>query len=310
MKSTVLVTGTGGFVFSNFIRRAIHNETKARFVSIDRIRENQTLNNVYTNKNHKFYIGDVSIQHFVDTIFEIEKPTVIIHGAAENNTDIINSNVQGTQCLINAALKHNAKFILVSTTEVYGQLNPQDQPWAENSSLNPTNLYSASKASAELLTKAAGYTNGLTYNIVRPANNYGPRQNSGKLIPKIIRNILNNEQTALYGQGLQSRDWLHVFDNCDAIIKIMEDGKPNETYNIGANQEFQNIEVYQTIANYLGKGHDLLQFVQDVPGHDFRYALDSSKLKFLGWNSQIKFKEGIKSTIDWYMSNQWWFRGN
>jgi dTDP-glucose 4,6-dehydratase len=251
----------------------------------------------------------------MNTIFEFEKPDIVIHGAAENfvdsstsnPTNFINTNVLGTQVIIDCCVKWGVeKIIYMSTYEVYGHLTSESDPlWKEDATLNPRNPYSATKAAGEMLVKAAHESFGLNYNIIRSSNNYGPRQTSEKLIPKVIKCILNNEKIPIYGQGLQIRDWTHVFDNCNGILSVLNNGKINETYNISANQEFTNIEVVQKICNTMNKGHDLISYVPDRPGHDFRYGTDSSKIRELGWKQQFKFKDGIKDSIEWFNSNSW-----
>ena len=191
-------------------------------------------------------------------------------------------------------------------------ISENDAPWTEESPLCPKNPYSASKAAGELLVRAAGNTYGLPFKITRSANNYGPRQTTDKLIPRVIERVLKNEPIPVYGEGKQVRDWIHVFDNCEAIMTVIEKGKEGETYNIGAGQEFSNIEVVNMICDSLGKGHELITFVKDRPGHDFRYSLDSTKTKELGWDKTFKFRDGIQHCVQWFVNNQWWFgeRGN
>jgi dTDP-glucose 4,6-dehydratase len=298
---------------SNFIRRAIYEKQPYSFVSIDRVSSNA--NAVYANKNHVFHIADLRDSHIIDKIFQFEQPDIVIHGAAESFVDysltdpnsFITNNVLGTQVVINACLKHKVeRLIFLSSDEVYGQLTSEsDPPWTEESGMNPRNPYSASKASGELLVKAAHQSHGLIYNITRSSNNYGPRQTSEKLIPKAIKCILNDQKIPIYGQGLQIRDWTHVYDNCAAILTVLNQGQPNQTYNISANQELPNIEVIQKICNAMGKGYSLISFVEERPGHDFRYSIDSSKIRTLGWKPSYKFKEGIISTTEWYQLNQW-----
>lgn len=320
----VLVTGTCGFIFSNFIRKAIYDqnqkgpqEREYTFASVDRV--NYAGNSMYWNKNHTFYPADIRDQHVMDVIFQFEKPDIVIHGAAESFVDtslkdpnaFVTSNVLGTQVLINAALKHKVeKFIYISTDEVYGQLTSESEaPWTEDSPLNPRNPYAASKAAGELMVKAAHQTHGLIYNITRSSNCYGPRQYAEKLIPKAIKCVLDEQKIPIYGQGLQLRDWTFVADNCTAIMKVLERGNPNEIYNISANQEFTNIETINMVCNAMGKGHNLISFIPDPrPGHDFRYAIDTTKIRGLGWKPSYKFKDGVKDTVQWYLDNQWFLK--
>jgi dTDP-glucose 4,6-dehydratase len=276
---------------------------------------------MYWNKNHTFHIADIRDQHVIDVIFQFEKPDIVIHGAAETFVDhsfidpnsFVTSNVLGTQVIVNACIKHGVqKLIYISTDEVYGQLTSEDEPsWTEDSPINPRNPYAATKAAGELIVKAANQSHGLVYNITRSANNYGPRQSPEKLIPKAIKNILKGIPIPIYGQGSQLRDWTHVFDNCTGIMTVLKEGKPNEVYNISANQEFSNIEVIQNICNVMKTGHDLITFVEDPRkgGHDFRYSINSDKLKKLGWKPTIKLSDGLSNLcVPWYLNNQWWFK--
>lgn len=323
MKKKILVTGSGGFIFSNFIRKVLKENNEYNIASIDKVTTSGVLNTIYSNKGHTFYIGDVIDSHFINVIFEIEKPDIVIHGAAESFVDysikdaskFITTNALGTQVMVDAAIKWGVKrFIYISTDECYGQLKSEDEPsWDENSKLNPRNPYSASKASGELLVKAANETHGLQYNITRSCNNYGPRQPRRNLIPVIISNILEGLDVPIYGQGIQVRDWIHVQDNCDAILHILKHAPPNETYNISARQEYTNIEIFHEICNVLEqdhniKGHHLLKFVEDRKGHDFRYSITNDKLLKLGWKPKWNFKNGIRMTSSWYLNNRWFVK--
>lgn len=323
-KQKILITGTCGFIFSNFVRKLIYlsNKDPEKYpytvVSIDKVNTNMA-NSIYWNKSHTFHIADITDPHIIDTIFQFEKPDIVIHGAAESAVDdslfnpnlFITSNVLGTQVIINACLKYDVqKMIYISTDEIYGQLENESAPsWTESSPLNPRNPYAASKAAGELLVKAAHESHGLIYNITRTSNNYGPRQTPNKLIPKVIKCIINNEKIPVFGEGKQIRDWTHVFDNCSAIINILKNGNSNEIYNISANQEFSNIEVIQNICNVIGSGYNLIEHIEDPrKSHDFRYSIDSSKIKSLGWKPQYRFKDGIVDTIKWFYDNKWYLR--
>jgi dTDP-glucose 4,6-dehydratase len=314
----VLVTGSCGFIFGNFLRKAVYEKQPYQLVSVDKVSGN-AINSMYWNKNHTFHIADIRDQHVMDTIFQFEQPDIVIHGAAETFVDsslsdpnsFVTSNVLGTQVVINCCVKHKVeKLVYISTDEVYGQLTSESDPaWAEDSVLNPRNPYSATKAAGELLVKAAHQSYGLIYNITRSSNNYGPRQTPEKLIPKAIKCVLNGEKIPIYGQGLQIRDWTHVYDNCAGIMTVVNKGEPNETYNIAANQELPNVEVIQKICNAMGKGHGLISFIPDPrTGHDFRYSIDSTKIRDLGWKPNFRFKEGIANTVEWYLSNQWFLK--
>jgi len=316
MKKKCLVTGSVGFIFSNFVRKVIHQKEPFTFASIDKISNRTALNSIYLNKDHEFYIADITDAHCLDVIFDYEKPNIVIHGAASSHVDaslkdpneFINNNILGTQNIINSCIKHKVdKLIYISTDEIYGhQTSEKEPPFTEEAPLNPRNPYSASKAAGELLVKAANQSFGLKYNITRSSNNYGRRQTSDKFIPKVIKCILNDEKIPVYGQGLQMRDWIHVEDNCSAILSIMKNGKNNEIYNISANQELTNIELVQRICNIMGKGHSLISYVEDRPGHDFRYSIDSSKLKNLGWAPKTNLKDGLAEVVEWYVLNKNW----
>jgi dTDP-glucose 4,6-dehydratase len=319
----ILITGSTGFIFSNFIRKIIYeaNRNSEKYpyavTSIDKVSGNANM--VYYNANHSFHIADIRDPHVMDVIFQFERPDIVIHGAAETFVDysltdpnsFITSNVLGTQIVINACVKHKVeKLIYISTDEVYGQLSSEnDKPWTEDAPLNPRNPYSASKAAGELLVRAAHTSYGLIYNITRSSNNYGPRQTSEKLIPKAIKYIEESKKIPIYGQGLQIRDWTHVFDNCSAILTVLNQGQPNEIYNISANQEFPNIEVIQSVCNAMEKGWSLIDFIEDPRrGHDFRYAINTDKIRSLGWKPGYKFKEGIIDTVEWYMKNKYFLK--
>jgi dTDP-glucose 4,6-dehydratase len=319
-KPKILITGSCGFILGNFIRKAIYEKYPYQFVSIDKVNSN-AINSMYWNKNHIFHVADIRDQHIVDVIFHFEKPDIVIHGAAETHVDnslsdpnsFVSSNVLGTQVIVNACIKHKiSKLIYISTDEVYGQLTSEyDPPWTEDCHINPRNPYAATKAAGELIVKAAHESHGLVYNITRSSNNYGPRQTADKLLPKAIKNIMQDKPIPIYGKGLQVRDWLHVFDNCAGILTVLQNGKPNETYNISANQELTNIELIQKVCNVMGKGHELISFIEDPRknGHDFRYSISSNKLRALGWKPAIKLSDGLSNLcIPWYLNNQWWFK--
>lgn len=307
-KKKILVTGSCGFVFGNFIRHVIYKKHPYKIVSVDRIREDAP-NSMYFNKSHTFYVADIKDQHVMDAIFQLEKPDIVIHGAAEisnSSLDLIPTNVLGTQVIINSCLKSKVeKLIYVSSEEVYGQL--MDESYAtfnEMHPLNPSNQYSATKAAGELLVKAASKSHGLIYNIVRPCSNYGPRQTVDGFIPAVLKGVLSDSKVIIKEGGMTIRSWINVMDTSEAIINIIENGVINQTYNISTEQECSNIELVQKICNTIGKGHDLVSFT----GPDNHYACDSTKIKKLGWQPSYKFKDGIASVIEWFLANKWMFR--
>jgi dTDP-glucose 4,6-dehydratase len=222
------------------------------------------------------------------------------------------SNIIGTQNIIDACVKNNVERLLFqSTDEVYGALSSEnDASWTEGSPLKPRNYYSVSKASSDMLVQSAGNMVGLNYVIARSSNMYGNRQTPNKLIPRVIKSILEGEQIPVYGKGNQIRSWMHVYDNYKAIMMLLENGKSGEIYNVDSHQEFSNIEVIHMICDYFKKGFDLIKSVDDRVGHDFRYSMDTSKIKELGWNSQIKLKseDGLKSVCDWFERNSWYLK--
>jgi len=314
----ILITGSGGFIYSNFVRYLTYeHKNKYEVIGLDKCIKSSVLNNIYYNKSNQFYIADICDQHVLDRIFELTRPEIVIHAAAhtfvddslQNPSQHMLTNVVGTQNVINSSFKFGVKkFIYISTDEVYGALNETDPSWTEESPLNPKNPYSASKASAELAVKAAHNSFGLDYIITRCCNNYGPRQDKEKLIPKVVDAILNDKKIPVYGLGNQIRDWLYVNDNCSALECIIDKGELNSVYNISANQEFTNMDVISSICSTMSQGFNLISYVEDRPGHDFRYSVDSTKLKDLGWEPSVKFKDGIKKTVNWYLANKWWFK--
>lgn len=318
MKQKLLLTGSAGFIYSNFIRKMMYEKHQYELVCIDKFADSRQLNNVYHHNNIKLYVADITDEHIINRIFELEKPEIVLHTAAESSVDksindvnvFVKSNVLGTQNLLNASNKNKIdRFIQVSTDEVYGSLNSeQSQSWTEKSPLDPKNPYASSKASADLMVQSNYNAHGLKYNIIRSSNNYGFRQLPDKLIPRVIRCILKNEKIPVYGKGEQIRDWLYVMDNCSAVLKVLEAGKSNEIYNVGAGQEFTNIEIVNEICNIMGKGQELITFIQDPRGaaHDFRYSVNCDKLKSLGWDITTKVKSGgLAKVCEWYLDNKW-----
>ena len=271
------------------------------------------------NPKFKFVKGDIADRTFVDDLFASEKPDVVVNFAAESHVDrsienpeiFLQTNVIGTSVLMDACRKYgNIRYHQVSTDEVYGDL-PLDRPdlfFIETTPLHTSSPYSASKASADLLVQAYYRTYKLPVTISRCSNNYGPYHFPEKLIPLMIANALNDKKLPVYGKGENVRDWLYVEDHCSAIDLIIRKGKIGEVYNIGGHNERTNLEVVKTIIRELGKSEDLIEFVTDRPGHDRRYAIDPTKIhNELGWLPATKFDDGIKKTIDWYLTHKsWW----
>jgi len=308
----ILLTGSCGFIFSNFILKYFVNH---EFVSVDKLISPWNFTNILSN--HRLHIGDIADEHFMDLVFKLEKPDIVIHGAAESFVDdsirqarpFVHSNVLGTQTVVDMCLKYNVeKMIMISTDEVYGQLKQGEQSWTESSPIGPRNPYSASKASSELIVKAAHETHGLPYIITRCCNNYGPRQPPRNLVPKVITCVLNKQSIPIHGNGKQIREWIYVEDHNSAVMHLVGNGEINNTYNIGSGIELTNLEMVKKICNILGRGEDLLSFVKDRPGHDQRYSVDCAKIKKIGWDLEYTFDKGLEKTVQWYVDNQWYFK--
>ena len=318
----ILVTGGAGFIGSNFVYYELDNYPNDEVICLDKLTyagNLETLEVAMKNPNFKFVKGDIADRAFVDELFASEKPDVVVNFAAESHVDrsienpeiFLQTNVIGTSVLMDACRKYgNIRYHQVSTDEVYGDLplNRPDLFFTETTPLHTSSPYSASKASADLLVQAYYRTYKLPVTISRCSNNYGPYHFPEKLIPLMIANALNDKKLPVYGKGENVRDWLYVEDHCSAIDLIIRKGKIGEVYNIGGHNERTNLEVVKTIIKELGKSEDLIEFVTDRPGHDRRYAIDPTKIhNELGWLPATKFDDGIKKTIDWYLTHKsWW----
>jgi len=314
----LLVTGGAGFIGANFVNYVLTNRKDYQVVVCDKLTyagDMERLRDWINDPRLKFYKVDITDRNSLDEIFSREKIGSIIHFAAESHVDrsiqdatpFIDTNIKGTQVLLDLALKHNIeRFIHISTDEVYGELGHEGR-FSENMPLNPSSPYSASKAAADLLIKSYIRTHKLPAIIIRPCNNYGPWQYPEKFIPVIIYKAIKNEKIPVYGQGQNIREWLYVEDCCNGIMEIFEKGKIGEIYNLGSGEERKNIEVVKTILQTINKPESLIEFVSDRPGHDFRYSLDSKKVqKELGWTPSHHFPEGIEKTIHWNLVNREW----
>ncbi|MEW6446784.1 MAG: dTDP-glucose 4,6-dehydratase [Bacillota bacterium] len=317
----LLVTGGAGFIGSNFIGYVIDRHPDWLIINLDKLTyagNLDNLSNVATFPNYRFVLGDIADPPFIEQLFASTGIEAVVNFAAETHVDrsivdaspFIRTNVQGTQVLLDAARRHKAvKFIQVSTDEVYGSLDPTDLPFTETSPLAPNSPYAASKAAADLLCRAYHRTYGLPVIITRCSNNFGPYQFPEKLIPLAITNTLEDKPVPVYGDGQNVRDWLYVEDHCRAIEMVLLNGKAGEVYNIGGGCELTNLELVRLILKKLGKTEDMLSFVRDRPGHDRRYALDSSKIqRELGWRKNFDFEEAMRRTIEWYVNNPAWWR--
>lgn len=318
----LIITGGAGFIGSNFIYYQLKNHPEDEFISLDKLTyagNLSSLKGAMEQPNFKFVRGDIADRDFVYSLFEAEKPDIVVNFAAESHVDrsilepelFLKTNVIGTGVLMDACRKYGImRYHQVSTDEVYGDL-PLDRPdlfFTETTPLHTSSPYSASKASADLLVLAYHRTYGLPVTISRCSNNYGPYHFPEKLIPLIIINALHDKALPVYGDGANVRDWLYVEDHCSAIDLIIRCGREGEVYNVGGHNEKSNLDVVKIILKALGKSEDLTTFVKDRPGHDRRYAIDPTKIhNELGWLPQTKFEYGIAKTIEWYLANKdWW----
>ena len=311
----ILVTGGAGFIGSNFIKYVLRNYKEFEIINLDALTYAGNLKNlveIQDDSRYNFIKGDINDFKLVESL--IKDCDYLINFAAETHVDrsidnpdiFVRTNVLGTQTLINAVLKNKIeKYIQISTDEVYGSID--DGYFTESSILSPSSPYSATKASGDLIVLASYTTYDLPVIITRCSNNYGPNQFPEKFIPLMILNIMKNKKIPIYGDGLNVRDWIHVDDHSSAIMDVLLKGKIGEIYNIGASNEFKNIDLAKFILKTMGKSEDLIDFIKDRPGHDRRYAIDSKKIqKTLGWTPKIMFKNGIKETIKWYQNNKMW----
>lgn len=319
----ILVTGAAGFIGSNFVFHMRKAHPEYDIIALDSLTyagNLETLAPVMEEDHFTFVRCDITDREGVRKVFEEHHPDVVVNFAAESHVDrsiedpgvFLRTNILGTQVLMDACREFGIRrFHQVGTDEVYGDL-PLDRPdlfFTEELPLQASSPYSASKASADLLTMAYHRTYGLPVTISRCSNNYGPYQFPEKLIPLMIANALADKPLPVYGTGENVRDWLYVEDHCRAIDMILENGKVGEVYNIGGHNERSNLDVVKTILKQLGKPESLITFVGDRKGHDLRYAIDPSKIHGeLGWMPETKFDDGICQTIDWYLNNESWWK--
>ena len=328
----VLVTGGSGFIGSNFISQSCSKFTDIQFTNIDNLSyavSSKTQSELQKFDNYSFHLTDICDPNAVTKIFEDTNYDLVVHFAAESHVDnsissplqFIQTNIIGTYNLINTIKDINSRndldilFHHISTDEVFGSLDINDPEFTELSNLSPSSPYSASKTSSDLLVEAWGKTYGMRYLITNCSNNFGPRQYTEKLIPKVIMNCLQGKKIPVYGSGKNIRDWLHVNDHIDAIHALYANGKfINERFNIGGGYETSNIEIIQLILEIMkddygySNSNNLIEFVRDRSGHDFRYAIDNSKLKIAtGWQPSHSFQDHMKRTIDWYISHATWW---
>jgi len=333
MADRILVTGGAGFIGSNFVLHWLTRES-AGVVNLDALTYAGNLQNLHSlraSQAHTFVQGDITDAALVSDLFRRYQPRAVVHFAAESHVDrsihapeeFIRTNIIGTFQLLHAARdywqglsaseRERFQFVHVSTDEVYGTLRPEDPAFSETTAYAPNSPYSASKAGSDHLVRAYYHTYGLPTLITNCSNNYGPRQFPEKLIPLMVINAVHGKPLPIYGDGLNVRDWLYVEDHCEAIRTVLARGRPGETYNIGGRSEKTNLEIVNTICAVLEEerpGRDcrsLITFVADRPGHDRRYAIDSTKIETeLSWRPRESFESGIRKTVRWYLENMEW----
>mgnify|MGYP005769787811 FL=1 len=312
----LLVTGGAGFIGSCFIRHVLDKHVEYEIINLDKLTyagNIENLNDVKDDKRYTFIKGDICDKNLVNEI--MENVDCVVNFAAESHVDrsiegpeiFIETNVKGTLNLLQSALKNKIqRYLQVSTDEVYGSLGSEGY-FYETTPLSPNSPYSASKAGADMLVRAYFETYKMPNLITRCSNNYGPYQYPEKLIPFFITKLLKGEKVPVYGDGLNVRDWLYVYDHCEAIDTVLNKGREGEVYNIGGHNEKTNLEITKLILDTMGKDEGSIEYVKDRLGHDRRYAIANDKIQNeLGWEPKIKFEDGIKLTIDWYLKNQAW----
>jgi dTDP-glucose 4,6-dehydratase len=314
----MLVTGGSGFIGSNFVRYMLNKHHDATIINLDKLTyagNPDNLKDVENNPNYSFVLGDICDQNIVDKVMEEEQIDHVVHFAAESHVDrsivdgsaFVRTNLLGTYTLLDAALRHGIEqFIHISTDEVYG--STIEGSFKETDILNPSSPYSSSKAGSDLLARSYRMTHDLPVIITRCTNNFGPCQYPEKLIPLFITNLLDDTKVPVYGTGQNVRDWIYVLDHCRAIEFILRNGEVGEIYNIGGGAEMTNLEITGSILKILGKNDSMIEYVKDRPGHDFRYSLDCSKLRDLGWMPKHTFEEALEKTVRWYINNEGWWR--
>lgn len=315
--TSYLITGGAGFIGSNFIRYILRVEPDIKVINLDKLTYSGNLENLRDIENdprYTFIKGDIADRDTVEEVFANYKPDIVINFAAETHVDrsisrpddFIRTDIYGAFTLLEVArLRGLQLYIQISTDEVYGYI-PRGSA-TEEYPLMPTNPYSASKAGADRLCYSYYTTYKMPVIITRASNNFGPYQYPEKMIPLFITNALEDKPLPLYGDGLQIRDWLYVIDHCEAIMFLIKNGKPGEVYNIGGGNLLTNLKLTKLILHYLGKPESLIQHVNDRPGHDRRYSLNTKKIKKLGWQPKTDFKKAIIETIEWYKKHiEWW----
>ena len=307
----LLVTGGLGFIGSNFILKLLNENTDVKILNVDAELDGsntKNLQNLKNSHNYEFVKGNIANKKFMEE--QIEKCDAVVNFAAESFVDrsindanpFLVSNIRGAFTILDITTKQKKRMIQVSTDEVFGSLS--EGTASEESRFNPSSPYAATKAAAELIINSYSVTYGSDVIITRCTNNYGPRQFAEKLIPKTIILANQNKKIPIYGNGSNIRDWIYVDDHCDAVSLALFKGKEGQSYNISANNEIDNVTIVKRILGVMNKSEDLIEFVEDRPGHDFRYSMDSKKITSeLGWKTKLSFDKGLEKTIQWYLDN-------
>lgn len=320
-EKTMLVTGGAGFIGSNFIHYILNKYPKYKVINLDLLTYAGNLENlkeVEKNPRYKFIQGDICDKNLVEKILKLNNVDIIVHFAAEshvdnsikNSTEFVRTNVEGTMVLLDAAYKNGKiRFHHISTDEVFGHLEPDEDPFHELTIYAPRSPYSASKAASDHLVRAYHHTHGLPITISNCSNNYGPYQFVEKLIPLFVTNLMRGKKVPVYGDGMNIRDWIHVDDHNAGVDAIIHKGRIGETYCLGGGNEVANIDITKKILRIMDLGEDRIEYVEDRLGHDLRYAIDYKKVKEeLGWEPKIDFEEGLADTVKWYRDNEEWWK--
>ncbi len=314
----LLVTGGLGFIGSNFIRQMLEEHPEDSIVNLDKVTyagNPENLRDIAGDPRYTFIRGDICDQDLVGSVFREHQIDAVVHFAAESHVDrsiedasvFVRTNVLGTHVLLEEALGCGVeRFVHVSTDEVYGSI--RSGSFREIDNLNPSSPYSASKAASDLLARSYYITHDLPVIVTRCTNNFGPYQYPEKLIPLFVTNLLDGKKVPVYGTGKNVRDWIYVLDHCRALDFVLRHGEPGEICNIGGDNEKNNLEITEGMLRGLGKDGSMIEYVRDRPGHDWRYSLDSSKLRSMGWKPEFDFEAALQATVEWYVENAWWWR--
>lgn len=320
-QKNILVCGGAGFIGSNFVRYMLRKYPQYKIVNFDKLTYAGNLDNlrdVENNANYVFVKGDIADSEAVDRAIKSFQIDQVVNFAAETHVDrsimdpksFVMTNLVGTYALLETCRQNgNIRYHHISTDEVFGSLQPGDKPFSEDTRYQPRSPYSASKAGSDHLAMAYCHTYGLPVTLSNCSNNYGPYLYPEKFLSVMITNVLEGKKVPVYGAGANIRDWLYVEDHCSAIDAIIHGGRLGETYCVGGDNQFSNLEITNMVLKMMGKSEEMIEFVKDRPGHDFRYDIDYSKLKSeLGWQPSVTLEQGLKKMIEWYSMNEWWWK--